>query len=111
MTLHSEPFQLIASGSKTIELRLWDEKRRLLNKGDVIIFNHELTNEVIYTKVKILHCFSSFKELYQTLPLGKCGYSAVEIHQARPDDMLAYYTKSQEKRYGVVGIEIELIVK
>ena len=40
MNLNNEPFELIKSGSKTIELRLNDEKRRLLNVGDEILFNN-----------------------------------------------------------------------
>lgn len=37
MKLHPGPFALIAQGNKTIELRLWDEKRRLIRMGDDII--------------------------------------------------------------------------
>ena len=40
MRLKSEPFQKIASGEKTVELRLFDDKRRGLNIGDDIIFTN-----------------------------------------------------------------------
>lgn len=36
MKLYNEPFQMIKKGEKTIELRLNDEKRRKLKKGDTI---------------------------------------------------------------------------
>ena len=36
MRLHNEPFVLIKDGTKTIELRLNDEKRRQIKVGDYI---------------------------------------------------------------------------
>ena len=39
MKLNDEPFQKIRDGKKTIELRLFDEKRRKLELGDHIIFS------------------------------------------------------------------------
>ena len=38
MRLRADPFNRISSGKKTIEYRLHDEKRSLLNKGDYIRF-------------------------------------------------------------------------
>ncbi|MBQ1852397.1 MAG: ASCH domain-containing protein, partial [Lachnospiraceae bacterium] len=38
MQLQPEPFDLIKSGAKTIELRLYDEKRRKIRIGDEIVF-------------------------------------------------------------------------
>jgi len=55
MKLHDDPFQLIKLGTKTIELRLLDEKRSLINIGDSIEFTNRLTNEKIIVMVKGLH--------------------------------------------------------
>lgn len=38
MKLRTDPFNRICNGEKTIECRLRDEKRSLLNKGDCIRF-------------------------------------------------------------------------
>ena len=38
MHLKAEPFDLIWNGQKTIELRLYDEKRRSVSVGDLIEF-------------------------------------------------------------------------
>jgi ASC-1-like (ASCH) protein len=38
MRLHDGPFKLIKAGSKTIELRLYDEKRQEIKVGDEIEF-------------------------------------------------------------------------
>lgn len=109
MNLNPEPFEMIRSGEKTIELRLYDEKRQLVKAGDEIEFTRiDNPSEKLVVRVKALHRFSNFEELYKYLPLNKCGYSEQNISRATPDDMVAYYSKEKQSKYGVVGIEIEL---
>ncbi len=45
MNLNPEPFAMIAKGIKTIELRLYDEKRQLINIDDEIIFSNTEDSE------------------------------------------------------------------
>lgn len=106
MKLWRDAFQSIADGSKTIELRLNDEKRQQINIGDTIIFNCTKNNDVITAKVKALHKFTDFKELYECLPLDKCGYSKDEIETADYTDMYDYYSQEQIDKYGALGIEL-----
>ena len=40
MKLNDAPFEMIEQRMKTIELRLWDEKRRSIAIGDKIAFIH-----------------------------------------------------------------------
>ena len=56
-----------------------------------------------------LHRFDSFKELYSVLPLEKCGYTSEEAKTASYRDMETYYSPEEQAKYGVVGIEIELL--
>ena len=110
MKLQDAPFEMIEKGIKTIELRLFDEKRQLIQVGDKIEFTHtQNTTRVLNSRVIALHIFPSFDELYADLPLLKCGYTKEDIHTAKPSDMDAYYTREEQQKYGVVGIEIELI--
>ena len=110
MNLNPQPFSLIANGSKTIELRLLDEKRSLISIGDTLIFTNTADNTRALTcKVKALHRFANFAELYRSLPLDKCGYLPNELATAAPEDMEAYYSVEKQKLYGVIGIELELI--
>ena len=110
MQLNKKPFELIKSGKKTIELRLNDEKRKVIKVNDTITFtNRENQAESITAKVINLHYFDSFKDLYGVLPLEKCGYLKEEISTASHLDMLSYYSITQQALYGVVGIEIKLI--
>lgn len=109
MNLHPAPYHMIKSGDKTIELRLYDEKRRKIRVGDEIVFTcTESPYDTLYTKVTALYLYDSFKELYAELPLLKCGYTTDDISTAKPEDMELYYSKEQQEKYGVVGIESAL---
>ena len=110
MTLFPKPYASIASGRKTIELRLYDEKRQSIQIGDQIQFTHsEDTSKSTLCEVVQLYVFKDFTELYENLPLLKCGYTADDVDNAHPDDMLTYYSKEKQAQYGVVGIELKRI--
>ncbi len=110
MRLNPKPYKMIEDGQKTIELRLYDEKRRRLRPGDIIRFeNTQDETEVLRAEVKKLHVFPSFAELYAALPLLQCGYTAENAAAASPKDMEAYYSPEEQKLYGAVGIEIALL--
>lgn len=107
LRLHNDPFELIKNGSKTIEMRLYDEKRKLIKENDIIEFTNRLTGEKIKTKVIKLHLFNSFKELYNNFDSVSLGYNNNE--EKNYNDMEKYYSKDKQCKYGVVGIEIKLI--
>lgn len=112
MKLNPSPFSMIKSGAKTIELRLNDEKRQRIKIGDEIEFkNTDDSTQVLNAKVTALHRFCSFDELYKALPLLKCGYTSDDVCTAQPSDMERYYSAEQQKKYGVVGIELEIITE
>ena len=112
MRLHTQPFNMIKSGEKTIELRLNDEKRQKIRVGDKITFIHTRNQaEKLFCQVTALYPFPSFVELYKALPLEKCGYTVVELNTASPADMNVYYSEEEQRKYGVLGIEIEKIEK
>ncbi len=69
MNLCRKPFDMIVSGEKTIELRLYDEKRQLVKVGDTIVFTDlENPDKKIITEVISVNVFKSFAELYKNLP-------------------------------------------
>jgi len=37
-----------------------------------------------------------------------CGYTEKDIDSANPEDMNVYYSQEQQKKYGVVGIELRV---
>ena len=110
MKLQHAPFAMIESGQKRIELRLWDEKRRRIQCGDVIRFEDACDEtEVLRVIVRSLDVFPSFGELYRALPLLECGYTPDTLANASPEDMNAYYSSEEQARWGVVGIGMELM--
>ncbi len=107
MKLQKAPFMKIKNGSKTIELRLNDEKRQLVQVGDFIEFTLlDDSAEKIQTRVTALHHFASFQELYASLPKEKLGYAPSETPD--PDHMDAYYPREKQEKYGVLGIELRM---
>ena len=111
MSLQPVPFEKIKNGTKTVEMRLNDEKRRLIKVGDTIEFTNAAdSNCTVRCIVTGLFPFDSFADLYRTLSLADCGYDASEIHSAKPEDMELYYTKDEQKKYGVLGIGIKVII-
>lgn len=109
MNLHPEPYEMIKSGVKTIELRLNDEKRSLVEVDDTIFFTNTQTENRIETIVTNIFKFKSFEELYSELPLDKCGYTKVELLTAKASDMIPYYSMEKQVNYGVLGIEVKFL--
>lgn len=106
MNLIPSAFSKIADGSKTIELRLNDEKRQKIKNGDTVAFSCSSNKDIIMAQVMGLHKLSDFEELYRALPLERCGYTQAELSTAHYTDMEHYYTKEQIKKYGALGIEL-----
>lgn len=110
LNLHARPFDMIRKGQKTIELRLYDEKRQQIQVGDTLVFTHsDDPARTLAAQVTALHRFPDFAALYAALPLDKCGYLPEELSTASPEDMNVYYSAEKQAKYGVVGIEITLV--
>ena len=88
-------------------MRLNDEKRQLLNVGDVIEFTNIETKEKQSVEVDNLFYYDSFEELYKHFDKVSLGYDANEV--ANYKDMEQYYPQEEQKKYGVVGIKIKKI--
>ena len=106
MNLWHDSFVKIKEQTKTIEMRLFDEKRSSISVGDTIIFTDTGNNEIAECLVINLYRYPSFEELYQQHDKVSIGYNEDEI--ADPKDMLAYYSKEMIEQYGVVAIEIRI---
>ena len=105
--LDDEWFRKIENETKTIELRLYDEKRRKIKVGDIIEFENRLDNRKIYCKVLKLYIFKNFLELYKNLDNNKFGYDEDDLISYK--DMEEFYSNEDQEKYGVVGIELKLL--
>lgn len=107
MNLTDAPFTAIASGSKTIESRLYDAKRQEVSLGDEIIFTHaEKPGRQVRAVVVGLLRYRTFRDMFTHNEPAKFGGKSV-------DDLLVqvsqFYSLSDQEQLGVVGIELELI--
>lgn len=107
MNLQPIPFEMIKKGIKTVEMRLFDEKRKQIKIGDIIVFTNDKTKEIIKVEVNNLYVYDSFESLYKHHTKIELGYLDNEI--AKPGDMETYYPKEKQKQNGVLAIKIKLI--
>jgi ASC-1-like (ASCH) protein len=106
LKLATQPFEAIRSGMKTIESRLFDEKRQTIQPGDEIIFtNRENPSETLTVRVVGLLRYASFKDLFSNYDPQKFGGETIEglLVQVRE-----FYPEDEELEYGVVGIQLQL---
>lgn len=107
MNLWHDSFVKIQQGTKTIEMRLWDEKRARIAVGDRIVFTDTETGAELLCVVIRLHRYPNFQALYAHHDKVSIGYA--EQEPADPNDMLLYYSKEDIAKYGVVGIELQAL--
>src|SRR3989338_6379835 len=106
MTLAASPFEKIVGGKKTIESRLYDEKRKHIAVGDTIEFVcKDEPTKIVSARVLALYRYPSFPELFSAFPPEYFGGSS-------KDELIAeikkFYSVEDEEKYSVVGIKIQL---
>lgn len=107
MQLAPAPFNAIISGTKTIESRLFDEKRQAIQLGDTVVFtNRETPEQTVSVRVIGLLRYATFHDLFSHNIPAKFGGESV----AWLDNQInVFYTLDDQKKYGVLGIEFELL--
>ena len=109
MKLRPTYFDMIADGTKIYEIRLNDEKRQLVQVGDIITFQREpeLAQTCTTIVTELLH-FDTFNQMASKLPLAKVGFANMT-----PDEVVEiyhqFYTPENEQKYGVLAIKVENI--
>lgn len=105
MKVQTKYYNLLKSGKKVVELRLFDEKRQKIKIGDEIVFsNLSDTNDSFVARVINLHRAESFDKLCQIITPEQAGFSSKEELISVLEE---FYTPSAQKKFGVVGIEIK----
>ena len=107
MHLNEEPFEKIKNGTKTIEMRIYDDKRRKMHKGDIIEIENRSTGEIMTVEILNMYVLSSFREIYAKWNKVALGYNEEDI--AKPEDMEQYYPKEEIDENGVVAIELKVV--
>ena len=107
LQLATTPFNAITSGSKTIESRLYDEKRQAIQIGDTIIFtNRENTSQTVSVKVVGLLRYETFHDLFVSIGPEKFGGESAEWLE---NQITEFYSLEDQQQYGVIGIEFTLL--
>ena len=108
MHLSEEPFNWIKEGKKVVEIRLYDEKRKRIELGDVIVFKKLNSDKEIKVKVKGLLRFKSFEDLFLFIPKRYLAHESLSLSE-QIERIRKYYSEEKEKKYGVLAIWFEVI--
>lgn len=101
------PFNDIINHQKTIEARLYDEKRQILRPGDVITYiNRDDPEQTVSVIVVGLLWYSTFTDLYSHNDPEKFGGASAEILDSQVERL---YSMEEQLKNGVIGIEFEII--
>lgn len=110
MRLRKKYFDFIKLGTKRIELRLDDEKRKLIQLGDEIsFFKNDDNSESVRAKVIGLLRYGSFEELFQDFDIEVLADKSVTKEELLAD-LNKFYSKEAQEEYGVLGIRFELLL-
>lgn len=109
MRLAEEPFGWVKEGKMSIETRLFDEKRRKVEIGDMIVFSKlNGETETVCVRVKALLRFECFQDFFKLIPKDLLGHGGLVLEQ-QVSRMRKYYSEEEEKKFGVLGIWFEVI--
>ena len=108
MKLQPKFFDFIKYGTKRIELRLYDEKRRNIELGDKIVFRKEPElKEVVEATVVGLLRYKSFKELFEDFDMSLLADRSMTKGELL-EVLEEFYTVEKQEEFGVLGIKVEL---
>ncbi len=105
--LDEDIFEVVKNGTKNIECRLNDEKRRLLKIGDNLTFlkrpDDKEKIEAIVDDLKYYDNFSDMMNDYSIEDVYVKGYSKEEFLKL----LERFYTIDDQNKYGVVAIKFK----
>ncbi len=103
MKLNESPFNRMKNGTKTIEFRLFDEKRQQIKVGDKIEFSKlpDLQEKLLVDVVE-LYREDTFENLFRKL------YTNEEEITRKTKAMYEIYSQEKEQQYGILGIRIKI---
>ncbi len=105
MKLNESPFERMKNGTKTIEFRLFDEKRKEIRVGDKIEFSKlpDLQEKLLVDVVE-LYRENTFEDLFRKL------YTDEDEIMRSTKAMYEIYSPEKEQQYGILGIKIKIDV-
>ena len=98
-------FDRIRLGTKTVEMRVLDEKRKALKVGDEVPFVRWRGNVTLRKKIVWLKVYSTFAMALQDNDNWKKAWHA--SYQEALDILKSYYTEEEERQSWVIAITIK----
>ena len=106
LTLATNPFNTITSGNKTIESRLYDDKRQKIQIGDQIVFtNRDNPSQIATVKVVGWLRYATFHDLFSHNDPQKFVGESVKWLEGQIGE---FYSIEDQRLHGVAGIEFIL---
>ncbi len=105
MKLTSWPFELIESWKKSIEIRLFDEKRSTINIWDTIIFTKlPKKDSQIKTSVIGLIRYKNFSDMFDNIDIFLFWWTDKKLLLQW---VYQFYSKEKEEKYWVLWIHLK----
>ena len=107
MKLQPQYYNYIKNGTKKYEIRLNDEKRKKIKKGDFIQFQEEpLLEEKFIVKVDDVLHYDNFNKLLNDINIELLANSSVTKEELN-NDLEKFYPIEEQNKYGVVAIKLK----
>lgn len=115
MHLSEEMFLAMKEGTKTVDVRLFDDKRKLVDIGDYIEFhNGDSHIKMRVLDIRIEHTFKEIFERNTDLWNTSLYYTPEQLGSPKEysletliKEMYKWYSKEQEEKYGVIAFTLE----
>ena len=109
MKLSPDEMESLRSGSKSYELRLYDDFHSSLRVGDNIQFsNTQNPRDRISARILQLLVSKNFTELFKKMPAALCG-CGFNPTGTSAEELDTIYPMSEQEKWGVVGIRLEVL--
>ena len=111
MTIHldADIYDNVKHGTKNVEVRVNDEKRRKLHVGDKLIFLKRPEEiEKIEATVTSLDYYKNFQELVKHYDIERL-YLKEYTKDMFLDLLSQFYSEEEQKEYGVVAIGFKIL--
>jgi len=109
MSVRHRYFEMIKTGTKDIELRAYDDKRKKMKVGDkFLLYDAEKTDNFIICKILNMHIAPDFETLFSKIDIQRSGFDS--IAQLK-EVVFKFITEQEFAKNAVVGIEIKVVNK
>nr|WP_218841965.1 ASCH domain-containing protein [Lacticaseibacillus absianus] len=107
MRLDHDQFCRVVAGTKTIEIRLNDAKRRHLRPGETLTFTDLTTRATHTVQVGAIEWFPTFAALYTRYGGLQVGSTPTDSVAQMVADTYRCYTPAQEAEAGVLALHLK----